>query len=49
MRGKGREQIEGGAHKEQQGPAGEQDKEGVHRRVGARNLELQRLLWALGL
>lgn len=49
MRGQGTEQIEGGAHKEEQGLAGEQGKEGVHRRVGARNLELQRLLWALGL
>lgn len=46
MRGQGKEQKEGGAHKEEQGLSGEQGKEGVHRKVGARNLELQRLLWS---
>lgn len=45
MKGQGREQM-GVVHAKEQGLAGEQGKEGVHRKVGARNLEQKRLLWA---
>lgn len=46
MKGQGREQMGGGVHAKKQGLAGEQGKEGLHRKVGARNPEQKRLLWA---
>lgn len=42
------EQMEKGVHAKRQGLAEEQGREGVHRRVGARNLEQKRLLWVSG-